>query len=75
MQVDYSIIRATRIFKYSILDYLVKLYYKNNIANKLAFNAHNIYLCILRLIYILSIFPLPFYLDKASYIIKKPHLS
>ena len=62
-------------FRYSILDYLVKLYYKNSIVNKFASNTRNIYLCILRLIYILSIFLLPFYLDKASYITKKPYLS
>ena len=74
MQVNYLIIRAAKIFKYSILDYLVKLYYKNNIVNKLVSNMCNIYLYILRLIYILSIFLLPLYLDKASYIIKKPHL-
>ena len=74
MQVNYLIIRAAKIFKYSILDYPVKLYYKNNIINELASNVYNIYLCILRLIYILSIFLLPLYLNKASYITKKPYL-
>ena len=63
--------RAARIFGCGILDYLVKLCYKNDIVNKLASNARNIYLCILRLMCMLSIFPLPLYLDKASYITKK----
>ena len=72
MQVNYWIIKAAKVFKCSILDYLVKLYYKNDIVNKLASNTRNIYLYILRLIYMLSIFPLPLYLDKASYITKNP---
>jgi hypothetical protein len=50
-------------FRCGILDYLIELYYKNDIVNELASNARDIYLYILRLIYILSIFPLPLYLD------------
>ena len=66
--------RVAKMFRCSILDYLVKLYYKNDMANKLAFNVRDIYLYILRLICIPSIFLLPLYLDKASYITKKTPL-
>jgi len=63
LQVDYWIMRAARMFGCGILNYLVELCYKNDIVNKLASNTRDIYLCILRLIYMLSIFLLPLYLD------------
>jgi len=75
MQVNHWMTRAARVFECSILDYPVELCYKNDMANELASNARDIYLCILRLMCMPSIFPLPLHSDKASHMTKKPHLS